>query len=102
MSEQVAKLEPKQKLRIFTGSLCRTQKQRHRPIVFTRDKSEVPPQDPVPRRPLRVAQMLALAHKAQTLIDSNSVQSRAELARRLGFTRARVSQLLGLTLLAHP
>ncbi len=44
--------------------------------------------------------MLALAHKAQELVDRQDVQSRAELARRLGFTRARISQLLDLTLLA--
>ena len=44
--------------------------------------------------------MLALAHKAQELVDRQFVQSRAELARRLGFTRARISQLLDLTLLA--
>ncbi len=34
------------------------------------------------------------------LLDSGEVPSAAELARRLGFTRARVSQLLDLTLLA--
>ncbi|MCP4680069.1 MAG: hypothetical protein GY854_32170 [Deltaproteobacteria bacterium] len=51
-------------------------------------------------RPLRVARMLALAHKMQEMIDRNEVESSAVLARRLGFTRARVSQLLDLTLLA--
>jgi predicted XRE-type DNA-binding protein len=52
------------------------------------------------RRPARLAIMLALAHKIQQTIDSVGVRDRAEVARRLGLTRARVTQLLDLTLLA--
>jgi hypothetical protein len=52
------------------------------------------------RRPERVAIMLALAHKIQQAIDRGAVHDRAEVARRLGLTRARVTQLLDLTLLA--
>jgi predicted XRE-type DNA-binding protein len=52
------------------------------------------------RRPARVAIMLALAHKIQQSIDRGVVQDRAEVARKLGLTRARVTQLLDLTLLA--
>jgi hypothetical protein len=44
--------------------------------------------------------MLALAHKIQNAIDRGAVQDRAEAARRLGLTRARITQLLDLTLLA--
>jgi len=44
--------------------------------------------------------MLALAHKIQNAIDRGAVQDRAEVARRLGLTCARVTQLLGLPLLA--
>jgi ParB-like chromosome segregation protein Spo0J len=44
--------------------------------------------------------MLALAHKIQQAIDRGVVRDRAEVARRLGLTRARVTQLLDLTLLA--
>jgi ParB-like chromosome segregation protein Spo0J len=44
--------------------------------------------------------MLALAHKIQSAIDRGAVSDRAEVARRLGLTRARVTQLLDLTLLA--
>ena len=51
------------------------------------------------RRPARVALMLALAH-IQQAIDRGAVQDRAEVAWRLGLTRARVTQLLDLTLLA--
>ena len=46
------------------------------------------------------AVMLALAHQIQGAIDRGEIQDRAEVARRLGLTRARLTQLLGLTLLA--
>jgi len=52
------------------------------------------------RRPACVATMLALAHKIQHAIDRGVVKDRAEVARRLGLSRARVTQLLDLTLLA--
>ena len=51
-------------------------------------------------RPLRVARMLALAHECEALIAARIVADRAELAGVLGFTRARVTQLMDLTLLA--
>ena len=44
--------------------------------------------------------MLALAHKIQQAIDRGVVNDRAEVARRLGLTRARVTQLLDLPLLS--
>jgi hypothetical protein len=50
-------------------------------------------------RPLRVARMLALAHECEALITAGVVADRAELAAVLGFTRARVTQLMDLTLL---
>lgn len=43
---------------------------------------------------------LALAHKMQAMIDVGEVADQAELARVFGFTRARVSQIMDLTLLA--
>jgi hypothetical protein len=51
-------------------------------------------------RPARVAQMLALAHRFQAAIDHGDYRDRADLARQLGFTRARISQLLDLLTLA--
>jgi len=51
-------------------------------------------------RPLRVARMLALAHECEALIAAGVVADRAELAGVLGLTRARVTQLMDLTLLA--
>ncbi len=51
-------------------------------------------------RPARVARMLALAHHLQQAIDRGIVADRAAVARALGLTRARVTQLLDLLLLA--
>jgi hypothetical protein len=78
---------------VVTGTLHRVQ--RGHAKRFT---PEAPPA-PV-RRPARVAVMLALAHKIQQAIDAGTVSDRAEVARRLGFTRARVTHLMDLTLLA--
>jgi hypothetical protein len=79
--------------RVFTGTLYRVQRG-----YAKRFTPEAPPA-PV-RRPARVAVMLALAHKIQQAIDAGTVRDRAEVARRLGFTRARVTHLMDLTLLA--
>jgi len=60
-----------------------------------------PPPEPEPvRRPARVAQMLALAHHLQAAIDQGHCRDRADLARTLDLTRARITQLLDLILLA--
>jgi hypothetical protein len=75
--------------------------------LFRRRSSRVtlaeapPPAVPEPvRRPAKVAQQLALAHHLQAAIDRGSIADRAALARKLGLTRARVTQLLDLLLLA--
>lgn len=66
----------------------------------TLDPAAVPP-DPAPRdEVLRLARKLALAHEMQRMIDDGEVNDQADLARMLGFTRARVTQILDLTLLA--
>jgi hypothetical protein len=51
-------------------------------------------------RPLAVARMLALAHEIVRLIDEGMFTDQADAARVLGFTRARMTQLIDLTLLA--
>jgi len=56
-------------------------------------------QEPV-ARPARVAVQLALAHRIRRAIDSGEVTDQAAVARRLGLTRARLTQLLNLTFLA--
>jgi len=80
---------------MVTGKLHRARKGHAKRFVGT------PLVSPEPvRRPARLAVMLALAHKVQQAIDRGAVRDRAEMARRLGLTRARVTQLLDLTLLA--
>lgn len=79
--------------RVFTGAFHRVQRDHGKRFVTE------PPPGPV-RRPARVAVMLALAHKIQQAIDRGQVPDRAEIARRLCFTRARITHLLDLTLLA--
>jgi len=51
-------------------------------------------------RPLKVARMLALAHVFQRMIDAGVVADQTELARLTGFSNARITQLMNLTLLA--
>jgi hypothetical protein len=51
-------------------------------------------------RPARVAVTLALAHRIRNEILSGGIQSQADAARKLGLTRARLSQILELTNLA--
>jgi hypothetical protein len=58
------------------------------------------PLPPSVRRPAHAARLLALAHQLQSAIDRGLVQDRATVAKRLGLTRARVTQLLDLLLLA--
>ncbi len=82
--------------RVFRGELHRV-----RDGLGYRFSRKAP--EPVPRakpRPLRVARMLALAHKMREMLDRGEVESSTVLAKRLSFSRARVSQLLDLTLLA--
>jgi ParB-like chromosome segregation protein Spo0J len=79
--------------RVVTGQFHRVQRGHGKRFV------QEPPPGPV-HRPARVAVMLALAHKIQDAIDRGTVRDRAEVARRLGFTRARITHLLDLILLA--
>lgn len=79
--------------KVFTGALHRMQRGHEQRFVAE------PPPGPV-RRPARVAVMLALAHKIQEAIARGKVRDQADVARRLGFTRARLTHLLDLLLLA--
>jgi len=81
--------------RIFSGRLFRQHRER---VAFTEEAPASPPE--TVRRPARVAVMLALAHKLEAAIEEGVACDRAEVARRLGLTRARITQLLDLTLLA--
>lgn len=82
---------------VLKGTLFRRQGRR---VELTATPPTLPdPRVPV-RSPAKVARMLALAHHLQRLIDEGLVPDRAALARKLGLTRARVTQLLDLLLLA--
>jgi DNA-binding transcriptional ArsR family regulator len=52
------------------------------------------------RRPAYVARLLALGHQLRGLLDRGEVEGVGELARRLGVSQPRVSQVLALTYLA--
>ena len=55
---------------------------------------------PLRRYPARVARLLALAHALQRRVDAGEFADYASMSRALGFTRARVTQLMDLLLLA--
>jgi len=52
------------------------------------------------RYPARVARQLALAHALQRRVASGEFADYADMARSLGFTRARITQMMDLLLLA--
>lgn len=82
--------------RDLTVSLHRVR--RGRAVAFA---AEGPVAEPPPStRPSRAAQMLAIAHDFQRLIDSGEVPDRAVLAAQIGLTRARITQIMDLLLLA--
>ena len=53
-----------------------------------------------PTGPSRAARMLALAHHVERQIEDGTIPGYAAAARALGVTRARVTQLMNLLLLA--
>lgn len=79
--------------RVFTGTLHRVQRGHGKRFVTELRSGPV-------RRPARIALMLALAHKIQEAIERGQVRDQADVARRLGFTRARLTHLMDLVLLA--
>ncbi len=87
--------EPPKDRHVLTGPLFR----RHGSRVSISEKPPAPKPETV-RRPAKVARMLALAHHLQGAVDRGLVADRAAVARKLGLTRARVTQLLDLLLLA--
>ncbi len=79
--------------KVVVGQLHRVQRGRRKTFA-----SEAP-QGPV-ARPARVAVQLALAHQIRKAIDSGEVADQVAVARQLGLTRARLTQLLNLAFLA--
>ena len=62
-------------------------------------KAAVPTAEPTGRVP-RVARLLAHAHKIDGMIQRGELRDLADAARHLGLTRARVTQVVSLLLLA--
>ena len=58
------------------------------------------PKAPTPERVPRIARLLALAHKFQGMLDRGEVKSMAELARLGRVSRARITQVMDLLMLA--
>jgi hypothetical protein len=50
--------------------------------------------------PPRVTRLLALAHRWNDLLEHDEVENQAEIARLMGITEARVSQIMSLVFLA--
>jgi predicted XRE-type DNA-binding protein len=81
---------------VISGSLHRVQRQHKRCFV-----TELQAASPEPvRRPARIAFMLALGHQIERMVSARRVRDQAEVARLLGLTRARITQLVNLTRLA--
>ena len=95
-TETTAPTEAGGGVRIFSSKLHRIQRGHGKAFL---ERPPAPPPEPV-RRPARVAIMLVLAHKIQDAIDCGVVRDGADVAMRLGLSRARISQLLDLMLLA--
>jgi len=83
----------RQDTQVVTGELHRVRRGRGK--GFTAE----PPPGPS-RQPARVTVTLALAHTIQRAIDRGRIRDQAEAARRLGLTRARLTQIMDLTLIA--
>ena len=82
--------------RVVVGELHRIRQGRERRFVAAAAAKPVP----LPPRPAKVAVLLALAHRLQREIDVGTLKDRADAARKLGISRARVTQILALTLLS--
>lgn len=76
--------------RVVEGELHRVRRGRQKRFAA------VPSPGPL-HRPARVAITLALAHKIRQAIQGGEIQDQAAAARKVGLTRARLSQILDLT-----
>lgn len=61
---------------------------------------DAPADVPPPTRPLRAAEMLAVAYQMDRMIETGIVRDRAEMARVTGFDDSRISQIMNLMWLA--
>jgi hypothetical protein len=61
---------------------------------------DTPATAPPTTRPLRAAEMLAVAYQMERMIETGIVRDRAEMARVTGFDDSRISQIMNLLWLA--
>lgn len=67
----------------------------------TCQRQDVPPKArPKATGPTAIARRLALAHRIEALIANGELAGLADAAKRLGLTRARMTQIADMTLLA--
>ncbi|ACY13330.1 hypothetical protein [Haliangium ochraceum] len=83
---------------VVTGRLFRHGGGNGRPHRFT--GKPAPSAPPPTRRPARVAQMLAFAHRVDGEVERGEFASRSAAARHYGMTTGRITQLLSLLWLA--
>lgn len=65
-----------------------------------RQQEQAAKRAPARHYPARIARQLALAHALRRRLERGEFADFADMARQLGFTRARVTQLMDLLLLA--
>lgn len=65
-----------------------------------REHQQIVKRAPTRLYPARIARQLALAHALRRRLERGEFADFADMARQLGFTRARVTQLMDLLLLA--
>lgn len=87
--------DPDAGVSVVQGELYRV---KGRAVAFTPDAP--PAALAAVRRPAKVASMLALAHHMERAIRSGKYADQAALARALGLTRARITQVSNLTCIA--
>jgi hypothetical protein len=69
-------------------------------VAFGKRSQKQAAVDDTSLRPASMARQLALAHALQRQVDAGEFTNYADLARALGFTRARVTQIMDLLLIA--
>ncbi len=88
----------------MSGSTMRFKVQKHRDgkAVKIEEAGETPVEPQATPKPQasRIARMLALAHFVERQIEAGELKDYADAARRLGVSRARISQVVDLVNLA--
>jgi hypothetical protein len=90
----VAKVGASNTPRVIVGRLERVRRGKRTAFEVTT------PEPAADRQSARVALTLALAHGVQRAIDAGEIRDQAEAAQKLGTSRARITQILDLTLLS--